>query len=338
MKKLTLILFFLFSKFTLCLCQTTFVIDNISKDYYGKLFIADTSEVFSKGWIAIYEKKSKKQLIKVNSDELTFELHQGKVLANIKELPYGEQSQILYDDYNFDGLKDFAIMDGQNSCYHGPSFQIYLATSQGFKHSPAFTRLAQEYCGMFDVDDDTKTISTMTKSGCCWHQYNEFIVENNQPKVIKITENDDTHSPLSTVTQETWDGTKMVKSTRTTVDLEAEEVKTILSFHIDKTGKDVVLFSINDTFLNYAVLKKDGSVEFSYPADPLSQEPDFTFNRTENTLTFKNKNAFYQLYSNREKVGIDVQIEGKEYHWIGNNVTKKGNFKPLSVNKFDNVK
>ena len=78
-------------------------------------------------------KKNKKQLIKINSDELTFTLHKGKVLANVKELPYGKQSSILYEDFNFDGIKDFAIMDGQNSCYHGPSFQIYLATNKGFK-------------------------------------------------------------------------------------------------------------------------------------------------------------------------------------------------------------
>ena len=39
----------------------------------------------------------------------------GKVRSNIKEIPYGEQSQILYEDYNFDGVPDLALMDGQNS-------------------------------------------------------------------------------------------------------------------------------------------------------------------------------------------------------------------------------
>ncbi len=96
--------------------------------------------------MAVYERKTKKQLIKVASDELALTLHDGKALANIKSLPYSEQSLIIYEDFNFDGKNDFAISDGQNSCYHGPSFKIYLASPKGFLLSNEFTRLAQEYC------------------------------------------------------------------------------------------------------------------------------------------------------------------------------------------------
>lgn len=49
----------------------------------------------------------------------------------------------MYEDFNFDGNKDFAIMDGQNSCYHGPSYRIYLAADKGFSFNEAFTRLAR---------------------------------------------------------------------------------------------------------------------------------------------------------------------------------------------------
>jgi CRISPR/Cas system-associated endoribonuclease Cas2 len=28
----------------------------------------------------------------------------------------------------------------------------------------------------------------MTKSGCCWHQYSTFVVEDNKPKVVEIIE------------------------------------------------------------------------------------------------------------------------------------------------------
>ena len=76
--------------------------------------------------MAIYQKKTNRQLIKINSDELVGDTEDGKIKANVHELPYGEQSAIIYEDFNFDDIKDFAIMDGQNSCYHGPSFQIYL--------------------------------------------------------------------------------------------------------------------------------------------------------------------------------------------------------------------
>jgi hypothetical protein len=52
----------------------------------------NTSEVFSKGWVAIYERKTNKQIIKVISEELALSLHDGKAFANIKITAlYGEQ-------------------------------------------------------------------------------------------------------------------------------------------------------------------------------------------------------------------------------------------------------
>lgn len=240
MTRIAFILIFLLSKSAFC--QKTFVVDNFSKDYFGKLYIADTTEVFSKGWIAVFDKKTKKQLIKIISDELTFTLHKGKVLANVKEMPYGEQSSILYEDFNFDGLKDFAIMDGQNSCYHGPSFQIYLATNNGFKQNPEFTELAQDYCGMFDIDYKTKTIRTMTKSGCCWHQYSNYKVKNNSPYPIKIVE--EGFSPAGI----TWDMEeqnlikgKMVLSKYQIFAVEENKDKILLSFGFENKKKMHVL-------------------------------------------------------------------------------------------------
>lgn len=161
-------------------------VDNFSDYYYGKVQTENNDETFNKGWVAIYDKKSNAELIKVYSEELVLNLHDGKVKANIMELPYGEQSLINYEDYNFDGIKDLSIMDGQNSCYHLPSFKVYLADNKTFTLSEEFTKLAQDYCGMFMVDDQEKIIYTMKKSGCCWHEYSKFIVESNLPKVVFV--------------------------------------------------------------------------------------------------------------------------------------------------------
>ncbi|MFC6841120.1 hypothetical protein [Xanthomonas theicola] len=35
--------------------------------------------------------------------------------ADVHALPYAEQSVLIYADFNFDGIKDLALMDGQNS-------------------------------------------------------------------------------------------------------------------------------------------------------------------------------------------------------------------------------
>ena len=334
MRTLTTAVFFIIAN--LAFSQTIFTVDSFSRDYYGKISIDDTTEVFSKGHIMIFERKTHKQIIKVSSDELALNLHDDKVVANIKELSYGEQSLIMYNDYNFDGIKDFAIEDGQNSCYHGPSFQIYLATATGFKSNADFTRLAQEYCGMFEINSKEKKINTMTKSGCCWHQFSEFIVENNRPKAIKIIENDQSNFPFLVYSEEKWNGKKMEKNVRRTIDLEQEGIKVVLSFRLEKNGKQIVLY-INDNTLNYAIIQKDSSVEFSYPGETTDQNSDFRYNQTGNTIIFQNKASIYKIYNAENSIGIEVTVNSKKYNLAGDLNTKKGDLKNVLLSKPGNV-
>lgn len=318
--------------------QNVFTVDNFSKGYYGRIQIDDSSKVFSKGWIVIYDRRANKQIIKVVSDELALTLHEGKAIANIKSLPYGEQSLIMYEDFNFDGKKDFAICDGQNSCYHGPSFKIYLATDKRFVYSKEFTRLSQEYCGMFTTDAKSKRIYTMTKSGCCWHEFSEFIVVNNKPKAIKII-TDDEAMPFNVHTEITWDGKVMKKKSTKTIDAEQEGIKVILSFKIPKNNKQIILYNINDRMLYYALIQKDSTVEFSYPIEAVYQSRDFRFDSTSNNMavTFKNKNANYNIYERRNEIGITINTNGKTYNWVGDLNTKNGSLSNLRKVKLDNV-
>lgn len=323
MKQIAFILILLLSKSAFC--QTTFVVDNFSNEYFGKLFIADTTEVFSKGWVVIFDKKTKKQLIKINSDELTFELHRGKVIANIKELPYGEQSQILFEDYNFDGIKDFAIMDGQNSCYHGPSFQIYLATGKGFKQSPEFTELSQNYCGMFDVDHKTKTIRTMTKSGCCWHQYSEFKVKNSILYPIKIVEEEMSASGI------TWDYEeqnlvrgKMVKSTYQMLALEVDKGNLVLSFKFENKKK-MQIFKIENS-LYYVFTDTNDKIELIF-------NDTFKYSSQENTLTFTSRKTEYVISDD----SIIAKTPNNTYKMKAVNDTKFGTLTKLKSLKIENL-
>ena len=54
----------------------------------------------------------------------------------------------------------------------------------------AFTGVSQEgRLGMFDLDAKRKRLRALSKSGCCWHMTEEFIVINNRPKkVLEIVE------------------------------------------------------------------------------------------------------------------------------------------------------
>lgn len=323
---------------TLTFAQKIFTVDNFAKEYYGKIQISDTSEVFSKGWIAIYERKTNNQIIKVMSDELALTLHDGKAFANIKSLPYGEQSLIMYDDFNFDGKKDFAICDGQNSSYHLPSFRIYLASEKGFLYSNEFTTLSQEYTGMFNIDAKAKRIYTMAKSGCCLHEFSEFMVVNNKPKAVKIV-TDKQDLPFNTTTEETWNGKKMVKKSIRTIDTDQEGIEVILSFNIPRNNKQVILYNINDRMLYYALVRKDSTVEFSYPIEAVYNSPDFQFDSTANKLsvTFRNKTATYNVYEQQNEIGITIKQEGKTSNWVGDIDTRKGSLDRLRKVKLDNV-
>jgi len=320
--------------------QKTFEVQNFSPDYYGKVYLETPSEVFSKGWVAIYEKKTNKQLIKVESEELVSETEDGKVKANVKELPYGEQSAIIYDDFNFDGIKDFAVMDGQNSCYHGPSFQIYLGgkIKSRFVQNKSFTRLAQEYCGMFEVDKEAKKISTMTKSGCCWHQFSEFIVVGNTPKAVKIVEDDAMNFPFSSVTTEIWNGKRMVKTSDRKADFENDELK-ILFFFKTRTNDQVVLFSYGGE-LHYAFINKKENVEFAFPKDSTEENPSFAIDSKENptVLSFTNKGVNYKVYETADgKIGVEVKTNGKLSDISGDVNAQKGNLRNIVQANLTNI-
>jgi hypothetical protein len=111
--------------------------------------------------------------------------------ANITRL-YDEQSAVNFSDYNFDGIEDLSLCDGRNGGYGAPSYQIYLFMPRAgrFILSEDFTELSQEgRLGMFERDARRKRLRTSSKSGCCLHMTEEFVVVNNRPKkVLEIVE------------------------------------------------------------------------------------------------------------------------------------------------------
>lgn len=324
--------------------QNLYFINGFSDKYFGKLKIdaGYEQEVFKKGVISILNKSDSIEIIRIESDNLTFDLdEEGNLKTNVQELPYGEQSIIISEDFNFDGLKDLAIMDGQNSCYNGPSFQIYLQKNE-LVHSPEFTRLAQEYCGMFQVNYETKTLSTMTKSGCCWHQFSEFAVVDDIPKLTLKIEEDAMDFPYITVTTIDWKNNEKKEIIEKTIDLEQDGIVEIISFELVKSKKRVILFNINDRTLNYALIKRDSLVEFNYPIETISNNHDFKIDNKETKLIFNNGNTAYQIYENRKEnkissIGVLVTLNGKEYDLKGDLTTLKGTLRNIKIIKLDNV-
>jgi hypothetical protein len=169
--------------------QVRFEKGNASKKYDARIEVERCAENTCDGRmkIELFKKASRKPFQVLNLEETEFALEEAK-LNNAKRR-YDYQSIIFFEDYNFDGVEDLAVRDGNNSAYSGPSYRIYLfSPSLGkFVHSPAFTNLSQsEYLGMFEVDKKKRVLRVASKGGCCMHRTEEFRVMNN--RLVKVFE------------------------------------------------------------------------------------------------------------------------------------------------------
>ena len=173
--------------------QTRFDIKKASKIYDVRLEVEKCDDSFcgGKATFTIFKKRQIKPFQTIKLSDTEFMLEEA-TLANAKQM-YDAQSAVFFEDYNFDGIDDLAVRDGNNGGYNGPSYQIYLfsTTRQKFVHNISLTGLNQgAYLGAMEVDKKKLVLRTFSKSGCCWHQTQEFKVVNNRPyKVFEYTEN-----------------------------------------------------------------------------------------------------------------------------------------------------
>lgn len=177
-----IIILLLSTSTSFCSAQITYLIKNISPNYYGKLCFENLYSYGYDGWIAIYDSNTNEEIIKNKFDKLF--LNKDKVV-NSNEILFDSQEYIFYKDFNFDGIKDFAIEDGQHGGYGSDTYKIFLAEDTKFIYNEEFSNLTQSSnLGMFDVNYPQKTLKTYSKNGCCQHLESEYIVLDNKPTLI----------------------------------------------------------------------------------------------------------------------------------------------------------
>ena len=329
-------------------------IQDFSQDFEGRIesnvddtIVVSKYEEFVPPYvIRIIDKKTNFEALKAYTsnfpDYLLNENHEA--IPNVMELPYGSQSVLIYEDFNFDGIKDFALMNGYNSCYSGPSFDIYLVDkNRKIEYNESFSDLSNNYCGMFQTDPETKTIHTMTKSGCCWHQFSEFKIIENVPKPVRIIE----ESYLMTndfveVREITYQDGKETIQTKNYFPWEEFNSEIIFSFDLEKSGKKLLVYQTGK-ILHYVLILEDEEVEFHYPEayyDEEKQETiygNFVYDLDQNTLFFENSDAEYTIYETDKKLGIKVETKGKTYDLKGKKSTVTGTLKELKNSIYDNL-
>jgi hypothetical protein len=169
--------------------QQAFEVKDASEKFDARIEVEKCDESFCEGktTYTIFEKGGTKVFQKFDFENSVIQLGENEQpLTNITLL-YDEQSALHFDDFNFDGVNDLALNDGNNGGYGSPSYQVYLFSKKQnkFVHSKSFTELAQQL-GMFEVDAEKKMLFVFSKSGCCWHQTEGYSVKNNRP--VKIYE------------------------------------------------------------------------------------------------------------------------------------------------------
>ncbi len=322
--------------------QRQYQIEDFSDDYSAiiKPKAYDGKDSESNVVIEIVDQKTKKILISQSADiDMDYELENSKALqlgdkisANIVSLPYGEHSVLIYDDFNFDNKPDLAIRDGRYGCYGGPSYQVYLKQGKAFVHSDSFTELAQGNCGFFDIDGESQTLSTMTKSGAAWHQYTDYKVIDNQPVAVHIIEEEYNFKGLISISESTRVNGKM-KVDNYEVLPEYDDPKSdgtlpfIYKFDLDK-GKRMALNSNYDgdtEQLYYVFANKDNKIELYY-------DGSFIYDVKQKTLSFTNKPVVYQI----SKQGITVRQSNKMTLLKAQAGSEQGSLDNLG--RFSNVK
>lgn len=331
--------------------RTTYQVGKFSEDFRATVSVEDNVDG-AHSVVSVFDTHTGKRLVRVVAEALPFDLRNGEIPPDVKELPYGEQSVLIHEDFNFDAKPDFAIMDGQNSCYGGPSFQIYLATATGFSHSPAFTRLAQEYCGMFQVDPKARRLHAMTKSGCCWHLYETFEVVGNHPETVESISDEVVLSAPSyrreTVSRGKKTTTKYYLGYGDKDTVTGDEKSEVLSFRLKGHPEKRVVVFVTEGTVDYALVRGErAEVEFSHALDvrriragrELAVVPPFIFDDRQvyddaaRALAFCNGKTMYtvedDLGNNAGRLGVTIRTAKNEAFIEGDPATRKGSLARL---------
>ncbi len=178
----------------LIVCATTFAqqkfeLKNASKSYDVKIEVAKCEDGFCAGaaTFSLAKKGESKpfQTFKLENTSLWLNKN-GAVQANTTLL-YDEQSAVNFGDFNFDGAEDLALCDGTEGGYGMPSYQIYLFSkiNRKFVRNASLSALNHgTNLGMMEVDPKRKVLRIFSKSGCCWHQTEEYQFVGSRPKKV----------------------------------------------------------------------------------------------------------------------------------------------------------
>lgn len=172
--------------------QQTFDIKNASKFFNIQVKVAQCDDLSCSGKVrfALFSKGAVKpfQIIFLKETQISLDDNGKPEIAFVKDKKNGKWSSVYFEDFNFDGLEDLAVADGDNGGYSSTSYRIYIfnRNRKRFVFNSSFTRLAQgPYIGIPETNKKDRTLYAFWKSGCCMHYSDTYLVSRPNPKLIE---------------------------------------------------------------------------------------------------------------------------------------------------------
>lgn len=197
----------------LCSAQNYFELTNVSKGFDVVVSIETCTEnkCSGKATVDLYDKNTMKKYQSFSSSDFYLDLNE-----NQKPVSDSLKNSVVFGDFNFNGLEDFAIRNG-NTNHESPFYEVYLndGSKQQFVLNDELTNLVRSNSGMFKTDSEHKKIIAYQKNGCCWNLTSEYLLvpERGLLKVLEFEE--DTRDPkkVTTVKREFIDYKWFAKTT-----------------------------------------------------------------------------------------------------------------------------
>lgn len=143
----------------------------------------DSYTCSSAGLLQVLKKGTAVVLQNIPLETIFLSFEKQKLLVNSAAL-YDYQGAINVGDFNFDGQEDFAVQNGNNGSYQGPSYDVFLFSKGQFHYSKELSELIESTLGFFGFDTKRKRLTTFAKSGCCYHETTVYKVVKNKPVAV----------------------------------------------------------------------------------------------------------------------------------------------------------
>ncbi len=148
--------------------------DSIIDNYLFELNVKNWNpETMSGNSSIVIKEKESKKIIQVITSE------------SFKSFNLNPYLSFQYEDVNFDNINDLIFYTGTNGSYMSPSYDYYIfnPTQKKFIFNKQLTDLG---LGMgIEIDAKNKRILSFEKSGCCWHQQEGYIYQEDSLVLVK---------------------------------------------------------------------------------------------------------------------------------------------------------